>query len=134
MHDIDCGRATCSGAEPSREVLSAARALGLEGRFGAWRGLSGRRYVVSSVAVERLGEIGPAVFVASARDEAGRLRLSAVTAGDPAAVVRDSRFRTADAVDVHLLAEDDAARDRVVADLGGSAKPARSERAAGKGP
>lgn len=102
---------------PVRETLTVALALGLEGRFGAWRGLSGRRYLVSTVPAERLAEFGPAVFIAVRRTPDGACRITAVHSGDAAALPRDPRFAAADAIDVHLLADDDAARRRVVADL-----------------
>ena len=106
-----------SGRRPLRESLAVARALGLEGRFGAWRGLSGRRYLVSTVPPERLGEFGAAAFVAVRRLPDGSCRIVATSAGEAAAVLRDARFATADAIDVHLLADDAAARARVVDDL-----------------
>ena len=104
-------------ATPVRETLAVARALGLEGRFGAWRGLSGRRYLVSTVPAERLAEFGPAIFIAVRRSSDGTCRIAAVHAGEAAPLQRDARFAAADAIDVHLLADDDEARRRVVADL-----------------
>lgn len=104
-------------ASPTRENLAVARALGLEGRLGAWRGISGRRYIVSTISLDRLQDIGSAVFIAVRRDATGRSHVSAVVSGEGADAVADPRFHAADAVDVHLLAETDAARGRMVADL-----------------
>jgi hypothetical protein len=100
-----------------REDLAVAQALGLEGRLGAWRGLSGRRYIVSTIPLDRLAECGPAVFIAVTHGEAGRPHVAGVVVGQAIDAVNDPRFRSADAVDVHLLAKTRAVRERVAADL-----------------
>ena len=100
-----------------RENLAVAQALGLEGRLGAWRGLSGRRYIVSTIPLDRLAECGPAVFIAVGRGETGHPQVAGIVIGQAIDAVNDPRFKSADAVDVHFLAESSAVRERVAADL-----------------
>ncbi|MCZ8103778.1 MAG: hypothetical protein O9972_38530 [Burkholderiales bacterium] len=102
---------------PVRENLAVAQALGLEGRLGAWRGLSGRRYIVSTIPLDRLAECGPAVFIAVGRGETGHPQVAGIVIGQAIDAVNDPRFKSADAVDVHFLAESSAVRERVAADL-----------------
>jgi hypothetical protein len=49
--------------------------------------------------------------------EAGRPHVAGVVVGQAIDAVNDPRFRSADAVDVHLLAKTRAVRERVAADL-----------------
>jgi hypothetical protein len=105
---------------PVRETLGVARALGMEGRFGAWRGVSGRRYIVTTFSIDRLADIGTGVLIAVRYDQAGRSHVAAILSGTAVEAMNDPNFRTADAVDVHLLEEDAAARDRIVSDLSGT--------------
>jgi hypothetical protein len=102
---------------PVREDLAVAQALGLEGRLRAWRGVSGRRYIVSTIPLDRLAECGPAVFIAVGHGEAGRPHVAGVVVGQAIDAVNDPRFQSADAVDVHFLAESGAVRESVAADL-----------------
>ena len=102
---------------PVREGLAVAQALGLGGRLGAWRGVSGRRYIVSTIALDRLPELGAAVFIAVGRDGAGRPYIAAIAGGEAGDAMDDPKFRSADVIDVHLLADSQAERERIVADL-----------------
>ena len=93
--------------------------------LSAWRGHSGRRYVVGvhDLVEPDLAEMGEAVVMAVRRDAAGVAELVAVsTAGEtPRERLQgwDARARKHGATEMHVhrLAEDDAERRAIVADL-----------------
>ncbi|GJD48882.1 hypothetical protein OPKNFCMD_1608 [Methylobacterium crusticola] len=107
--------------------------LGLRGTpalpLSAWRGQSGRRYVVGIHALDPDPiEVGDAVVIAVRRDRDGVAELVAVAAAGESPRERlqrgwmnQARARGATEMHVHRLAEDAAARRAVVADLGGAA-------------
>lgn len=100
--------------------LRSARSCGLAMRFQAWRGRSGRRYVVSVHGRRSLPDFGEAVLLAVAVDEAGGLRLLGVRTSEEG--LQDwPALAQADEVHVHLLARCAAARQHVAEDLGGAA-------------
>jgi hypothetical protein len=94
--------------------------------LSAWRGRSGRRYVVGiHELVEReLDDMGEAVVMAVRRDSAGIGELIAVTAAGSSPRERltrnwiaRARHGGANEMHVHRLAEDEAERCEIVADL-----------------
>jgi hypothetical protein len=118
--------AACPSSRPPSEARLAC--LGNEAigaRFHAWRGLSGRRYVVSVFPIDHaapaagLPDLGPAVLIAVARQDDRRVKTSARSLERP----RDWRgaaealHADADEWHVHLLAESPAARMAVLADI-----------------
>ncbi|WP_279359325.1 hypothetical protein [Methylobacterium indicum] len=96
--------------------------------LSAWRGQSGRRYVVGIHALDDdPSEVGDAVVIAVRRGGDGTAELVAVTAAGETPRERlgrgwltRARARGATEMHVHRLAEDAAARRAVVADLGGA--------------
>ncbi|QRE75802.1 hypothetical protein [Methylobacterium aquaticum] len=95
--------------------------------LSAWRGQSGRRYVVGIHALDDdPAEVGEAVVIAVRRGGDGTAELVAVAAAGESPRERlargwltRARARGATEMHVHRLAEDAAARRAVVADLGG---------------
>lgn len=93
--------------------------------LSAWRGHSGRRYVVGvhDLVEPDLAEMGEAVVMAVRRDAAGVAELVAVsTAGETPrerlqSWVARARTHGATEMHVHRLAEDEAERRAIVADL-----------------
>lgn len=97
--------------------LRSARSCGLAMRFQAWRGSSGRRYVVSVHGRRSLPDFADAVLLAVAVDDAGGLRLVGVRTSEEG--LQDwPALGDADEVHVHLLARSAEARAAVAADLG----------------
>ncbi|TGD99043.1 hypothetical protein [Methylobacterium nonmethylotrophicum] len=96
--------------------------------LSAWRGRSGRRYVVGIHTLDDdPAEVGEAVVIAVRRDGDGTAELVAVAAAGESPRERlargwltRARARGATEMHVHRLAEDAAARRAVVADLGGA--------------
>ena len=111
-------RPGCRAAEPGRRVparhepLACLTEVGLDGRFGAWRGASGRRYVVTVYQPDAAPEGPDGVVLAVRRDPDGTRRIVGAAVGG---AVPD-----ADEVHVHLLAREPAARRAVLADLVGA--------------
>ncbi|MFY9293303.1 MAG: hypothetical protein WAP03_21780 [Methylorubrum rhodinum] len=93
--------------------------------LSAWRGLSGRRYVVGvqALAVEAAEEALPAVLIAVRRNDAGLallpIDLYSGAAGEPdvAEWVARSLAQGATELHIHRLAEGADGRTAVVADL-----------------
>ncbi len=94
--------------------------------LSAWRGRSGRRYVVGvhEIAASDLAEVGPAVLIAVRRDSAGIAQPVSVTATGESPRERLTggwlarvRQKGATEMHVHRLAEGDDARRAIVADL-----------------
>ncbi|WP_348645188.1 hypothetical protein [Methylobacterium sp. BTF04] len=94
--------------------------------LSAWRGRSGRRYVVGihDLAELELDDMGEAVVIAVRRDAAGIGELiSVATAGESPRErlarnwIARARHQGATEMHVHRLAEDEAERRAVVADL-----------------
>ena len=125
MRDLRNERVRRAGVREERLRATA----GLRGgalNLSAWRGRSGRRYVVG---VHPLGEtdildVTDAIILAVRRDEEGVAQLIDIaTAGPkPRDRLRKSwmstvRARGATEMHVHRLAEDDATRRAIVADL-----------------
>ncbi|MHB2168367.1 hypothetical protein [Alsobacter sp. R-9] len=102
---------------PRLEPLAVADALGPDSRLRAWRGRSGRRYVVFTVPAARLPDLAEAVFVAVRRRPGISPAVLAAVAGTGADAAADARFAGADEIDVHLIARTPAERHEVAADL-----------------
>ncbi|MBY0297140.1 MAG: hypothetical protein K2X71_14075 [Methylobacterium sp.] len=127
MRDIENDRSRRSGVREER--LRAT--MNLRGTpalpLSAWRGQSGRRYVVGIHDLDAdAAEIGAAVVIAVRRDGGGTAELLDVAAvGDSprdrlGGWLRRARARGATEMHVHRLAEGEAERKAVVADLGGT--------------
>ncbi|WP_245421473.1 hypothetical protein [Methylobacterium sp. B4] len=98
--------------------------------LSAWRGRSGRRYVVGvhDLVEAELAEIGEAVVIAVRRDEAGiaeAVAIAAVGRGARERLQRNwlARARQSGATEMHVhrLAESEEARRAVVTDLAADA-------------
>ncbi len=113
------------GGIPRSEPLGAVAPAGLEGRFHAWRGRSGRRYVVSVYPAGAAPDYSEAVVIAVRR--VGSLRvILAVGAVEPGGAPAAVLAAGADELHFHLMAPDAQARAAVAADLGEAlATPAR---------
>lgn len=93
--------------------------------LSAWRGRSGRRYVVGVHALDEpeLNDMGEAVVIAVRRDRAGVAEPVAVaSAGEKPrdrlrSWVARARHEGATEMHVHRLAQDEAERHAIVADL-----------------
>ncbi len=100
-------------SEPRFEILAAARDAGVVTPFRAWRGRSGRRYVVSVYRPEAVPAHDGAVLIAVRRDAGGVRRIVGVgIEGTVPACAPDE-------IHVHLLAGTAIARAAVAADLMG---------------
>jgi hypothetical protein len=116
-------------------------ATGFE-RFAAWRGKSGRRYVVSVYAIADCPDYEHAVALAIRREaDGGRHIVAAFDLGAvPLAVLRGAAFAAArragaSEVHLHLLAGSGRERLRVLDDLAPSVAPvSRGERPARPAP
>lgn len=102
--------------QPTPLPLMVARHCGLATRFQAWRGRSGRRYVVSVHALPGLPEFSEAVLLAVALDGNGGLSLLGVRTSEQG-LSEWPALAEADEVHVHLLARSAAERDEAAADL-----------------
>ena len=93
--------------------------------LSAWRGRSGRRYVVGVHALDEpeLNDMGESVVIAVRRDRAGVAEPVAVASagGSPRDRLRNwvarARHEGATEMHVHRLAQDEAERRAIVADL-----------------
>ncbi|WP_406855408.1 hypothetical protein ABEG18_23190 [Alsobacter sp. KACC 23698] len=110
------------GPSAARHVaLRAGADTPLARRFHAWRGRSGRRYVVSAYEPGSAPDYAGMVALAVRRGPDGGLRVTGAVAheaGD-APLAALAPFRDADEVHLHLLAEDECARAVAASDLGG---------------
>ena len=111
---------------PRSEPLGSVAPAGLEGRFHAWRGRSGRRYVVSIYPAGAAPDYAEAVVIAVRRVGALRviLAVAAVEPGGPSAAAVAAG---ADELHFHLMAADAQARAAVAADLGQALAPPAAE-------
>lgn len=114
-----------SSRDRREEPLACLRDQAIAGRFHAWHGRSGRRYLATVYVIDHacptagLPDLGPAVLMAVSRQ--GGLR----TVTSVVAVERGSEWARAvarlhggaDEWHVHLLAPDRAARAAALADL-----------------
>lgn len=142
LRDLERGRATTAPAATGvrEERLRALATLGSaeDGALAlsAWRGRSGRRYVVAAhpLAGAEVDECDGAVLLAVVRDAEGVARIVATATGEGlpdearrrAWLARAAR-RGAAELHVHRLAETAAARRAVRADLGTAVAPPRGE-------
>ena len=87
--------------------------------LSAWRGRSGRRYVVGvhDMTADVIADLGPAVAAAVTRNATGQASIVNVTALADAAWVAAARAAGATELHVHRLAETDAECAAVVRDL-----------------
>ncbi|MDB5644840.1 hypothetical protein [Methylobacterium sp.] len=99
--------------------------------LSAWRGRSGRRYVVGihELAEPELDDMGEAVVLAVRRDATGIGELVSVASAGQSPRERlhsnwiaRARHKGATEMHVHRLAEDEAEREAIVADLGADQK------------
>jgi hypothetical protein len=137
-HDVPFARTTMTPAfslprTPNRP-LAALRTTALESLFQSWRGLSGRRYICSVYPIDQVCPIDQVHSIAEPAFECGRAVVLAVRQTmdgaeivfifQPAASGADfaswaalARRCGAGQFHVHLLAETQAERDGVAADL-----------------
>ena len=110
-------------AEPRHEPLRAGAGLALVRRFHAWRGRSGRRYEVSAYEASAAPDYAGVVALAVRRTPDGRLTMLGAVARDSedVSLVANPAFARADEIHLHLLAENEAERAKVVRDLAGEA-------------
>lgn len=98
--------------------------------LSAWRGKSGKRYVVGvhPLTAATLEDLGEAVVLAVRRPDVGAAFLIEVAdaSGVDAAWIVAARERGANELHVHRLAEDDDARAAIVADLPPHVTPAEA--------
>jgi hypothetical protein len=108
------------------EALAVAREAGALLPLRAWRGRSGRRYVVSVYPLDEAGDgYAGALLLAVARDDEGRRHLVAARESGAAAVsgyngqwLSAARERGANELHIHLLAASHSARRSTLDDLG----------------
>lgn len=93
--------------------LKAADAVSFGG-LTSWRGLSGRRYVVSVYHPASVPDYGDAVLIAVGRDRQGGRRILAVGTGSPEPL---AALAGCVEIHVHLLARDAGEKVRLLADL-----------------
>ncbi|MCJ2081457.1 hypothetical protein [Methylobacterium sp. J-090] len=95
--------------------------------LSAWRGRSGRRYIVGihDLAEPELDDMGDAVVLAVRRDAAGIGEIVGVASAGESPRERltrnwmaRARYRGANEMHVHRLAETEAERSAIVADFG----------------
>jgi hypothetical protein len=117
-------------ASVREEPLRATAALGPGFAFSAWRGRSGRRYIVGVHAFGDCGvaDIIDAVVIATRRDRDGTAWIvdianAGVGAGEGLrpSWLATARARGATEVHLHRLASDDSERRAVIDDLGATA-------------
>ena len=97
----------------------ALAAVGLAGRFHAWRGISGRRYLATVYPAGTPPAYEGAVVVLARREADGtRVAVWAGRApGSERALARLAQMKRASEVHIHLIAENDDERARVEADF-----------------
>lgn len=93
--------------------LKAAPEADLAG-FTSWRGLSGRRYIVSVYHPASVPDYGDAVLIAVGRDRQGGRRILAVGTGSPEPL---AAIAGCVEIHVHLLARDVGEKAQLLADL-----------------
>lgn len=98
---------------------SALRVSGLAARFHAWRGVSGRRYLATvHTAATAPAYQGAVIVLARAEADGTRVALWAGRSpASPAALARLAQMKRAEEVHIHLIAESEADRAAVEADL-----------------
>ena len=84
------------------------------GGFTSWRGLSGRRYVVSVYHPASVPDYGDAVLIAVGRNRQGGRRILAVGTGSPEPL---AALPGCVEIHVHLLARDAGEKAQLLADL-----------------
>ena len=107
------------------EPLACLRDQAITGRFHAWHGRSGRRYLATVYPIDHnepaasLPDLGPAVLMAVSHGHSGRAITGALVIERSSEWIRAvARLHArADEWHVHLLAADRAARTAVLADL-----------------
>jgi hypothetical protein len=117
----------------SERPPESPRLAGLGDRFHYFRGASGRRYLFSVVAARELADFASAVVMVAHRRLDGSLAVASVARLDAdgrplGAVGGPSLVPPGCVVLVHLLAESEAARRAVVADLAAPATPVAAVR------
>ncbi len=123
------GKVDVAPASRQEETLACLRGQDLAGRFHAWRGRSGQRYLTTVYDIDRgdpaagLPDLGPAVLMAVVRRQTGTRAIEAAVVvergSDWTGAVRRLQHR-ADEWHVHLLAEDRTARLAACDDLHGA--------------
>lgn len=105
----------CTKAEKTVVLapLKAADTVAFGG-LTSWRGLSGRRYVVSVYHPASVPDYGDAVLIAVGRDRHGGRRILAVGTGSPEPL---AALAGCVEIHVHLLARDAGEKARLLADL-----------------
>jgi hypothetical protein len=105
----------CAPAEKTAVFapLKAADAVSFGG-LTSWRGLSGRRYIVSVYHPASVPDYGDAVLIAVGRDRHGGRRILAVGTGSPEPL---AALAGCVEIHVHLLARDAGEKARLLADL-----------------
>ena len=84
------------------------------GGMTSWRGLSGRRYIVSVYHPASVPDYGDAVLIAVGRNRQGGRRILAVGTGSPEPL---AALAGCEEIHVHLLARDAGEKARLLADL-----------------
>ena len=84
------------------------------GGFTAWRGVSGRRYIVSVYHPASVPDYGDAVLIAVGRNRQGGRRILAVGTGSPEPL---AALPGCVEIHVHLLARDAGEKAQLLADL-----------------
>ena len=84
------------------------------GGFTSWRGLSGRRYVVSVYHPASVPDYGDAVLIAVGRNRQGGRRILAVGTGSPEPL---AALPGCVEIHAHLLARDAGEKAQLLADL-----------------
>ena len=119
-----CARLQASQADPAGRGFAALSQSPLTSQFLAWRGASGKSYVVSIYAPADCPPFCDAILLTVARDQAGVRRILAAidTGAFPEPVVARAERdlgASAEAIEfhVHLLARTAAERRAILADL-----------------
>lgn len=108
------------------EPLRATAGLRSSPTLSSWRGVSGRRYIVGihPLDLKELLEVTDAVVLAVSRNESGIAHVvdAAMAGSEPSADTRtrwlvDAEKRGASELHVHRLADTDARRRAILADL-----------------
>ncbi len=124
MRDLRNDRMRRTGVREER--LRATAGLRSSTTLSSWRGLSGRRYIVGvhPLNLKELLEVTDAVILAVSRDETGTAHVvdSALAGDRPSAEPRTrwldaARERGATELHIHRLADTEARRREILADL-----------------
>ena len=111
------GQAGLTAGKPTKTVAFAPlQAVGPTefGGLTSWRGVSGRRYVVSVYHPTSVPDYGDAVLIAVGRDRQGGRRILAVGTGSPEPL---AALAGCQEIHVHLLARDAGEKAQLLADL-----------------